>query len=224
MKATFANKKSQSFSNFDKNLHKIDPTKYKMKEQDTENFKELIQSKRNKFDIEKPNILKSDQENLGISKDHIIDLSNTHNNETHKSTFYLLDQVETFPLPNQILPPIENFEKGHPKHDGDTTPPELSSIKLPLPHKKSLNVVIDHSTRINVNEQKRFPMSATLPMKREISDLLEQLRKRSNQQLESPTTKINKSESNLNQNCLVCFDKPPNAVFMNCGHGGLIFL
>lgn len=31
-------------------------------------------------------------------------------------------------------------------------------------------------------------------------------------------------KSILNQtvnSCLICFDKPPNAVFMDCGHGGI---
>ena len=24
-------------------------------------------------------------------------------------------------------------------------------------------------------------------------------------------------------NCLICFDKPPDAVFMECGHGGVCY-
>lgn len=30
-----------------------------------------------------------------------------------------------------------------------------------------------------------------------------------------------KNEENSNVNCLICFEKPADAVFMNCGHGGL---
>ena len=26
-----------------------------------------------------------------------------------------------------------------------------------------------------------------------------------------------------NSNCLVCFEKPPDTVFMNCGHGGICY-
>ena len=29
-----------------------------------------------------------------------------------------------------------------------------------------------------------------------------------------------KSEKSSIANCLICCDKPPNAVFMDCGHGG----
>lgn len=29
--------------------------------------------------------------------------------------------------------------------------------------------------------------------------------------------------NNSNQNCLVCFDKAPDAVFMMCGHGGVCY-
>ena len=36
---------------------------------------------------------------------------------------------------------------------------------------------------------------------------------------------LNKSNLNMNevscQNCLICFDKEPDAVIMECGHGGL---
>ena len=41
----------------------------------------------------------------------------------------------------------------------------------------------------------------------------------------SPTMQENLNKSNLGDKsmvnaCLICFDKPPDSVFMDCGHGG----
>lgn len=42
----------------------------------------------------------------------------------------------------------------------------------------------------------------------------------------SPCEISSERVDNLNKsvvNCLVCFDKPPDAVFMECGHGGVCY-
>lgn len=36
-------------------------------------------------------------------------------------------------------------------------------------------------------------------------------------------TKPKSGENSMTQQCLICFDKPPDAVFMNCGHGGVCY-
>ena len=34
---------------------------------------------------------------------------------------------------------------------------------------------------------------------------------------------ISRSSERSVQNCLICYDKPPDAVFMECGHGGICY-
>ena len=36
------------------------------------------------------------------------------------------------------------------------------------------------------------------------------------------SSKISEKQSSKLQNCLICFEKPPDSVFMECGHGGNI--
>jgi hypothetical protein len=50
-------------------------------------------------------------------------------------------------------------------------------------------------------------------------------------QVNKETAGGNENEENLNeslkekstQNCLICFDNQPDAVFMDCGHGGVCY-
>ena len=214
MKAVFANKKSHSFSNFDKKMMGVE----KLKEKDHDNIKGLIKPKQTKFDIEKLNVMKHDQDQSPHSGDVTLEIRNSYDKSPHKEDFILLEH-EKFILPNQISTiREENSSSIPPRHGGDS--PAVSSSNK-LPHKTSLNIQVIHSVRKN-SDEKQFPNSATLPMRRNISNLLDQIRKQSGQDLNSPGQRLKKnSESNLNPNCLVCFDKPPNAVFMNCGHGGI---
>ena len=80
---------------------------------------------------------------------------------------------------------------------------------------------VDQSTKFE-KDNKQFPLSATLPISRNFSLLNDQFRK-SNQEINSQIGRLRECDSNLNAACLVCFDKPPNAVFMDCGHGGLFY-
>lgn len=218
MKAVFGNKKSHSFSNFDKKMMGVENSKnYKLKEKDHDNIKVLIKPKQTKFDIEKLNVIKNDQDQSPHSGDVTLEIRNSYDKSLHKEAFILLEH-EKFILPNQISTIREEKSPSIPQKHGGDSPAVSSSNKLP--HKMSLNIHVIKSNRKD-SDEKQFPNSATLPMRRNISNLLDQIRKQSGQDLNSPGQKMKKnSESNLNQNCLVCFDKPPNAVFMNCGHGG----
>lgn len=88
-----------------------------------------------------------------------------------------------------------------------------------------LNISIEE-IKFDKDEEKIFPSSAAdLPITRQLSGFIDKSKLKSNQDLAAVRMK-QRTESNINGNCFVCFDKPPNAVFMNCGHGGifLIFL
>lgn len=99
-------------------------------------------------------------------------------------------------------------------------PLDESLLKSPtIQNKKIRALVIDVVRDIEKREKTKFPLSATLPMHRKLSDL-EQTRKQSNHEM--PTLTPTKKSSDMSQACLICYDHPPNAVFMDCGHGGKI--
>ena len=230
LKANFANIKSRSFSAFEaKSPGQLKP--YKKKEEDIDGIKELIKTKNFKKESKNPSIptINRSQEltktNTLMENGNTLPISNQESPSIGKN-FFLLDENSgnNINLPNQVPTPqkMEKLEKLQPKIiDHEDYP-----VSSPLKKKPSLRVIIDDMKRVDsdLNEKKKFPQSATLPITRNISGLIDQIRKQSNQDLTSPNHgKIKENDSNLNPNCLVCFDKPPNAVFMNCGHGGNIF-
>ena len=125
-------------------------------------------------------------------------------------------------LPNQIPSNRKQTPRIPPKELNDESP-TLTPLKRI--HKSSLRVLVDKDLKkMDENELgKKFPQSATLPITRNLSGIIEQIRKQSNQEIQNSGIKFKKSQSNLNQPCLVCFDKAPNAVFMSCGHGGYFY-
>ena len=82
-------------------------------------------------------------------------------------------------------------------------------------------MVVDVVRNSEKGEKLKFPLSATLPMHRKLSDI-EQTRKQSNHEM--PTLTPTKKSSDMGQTCLICYDHLPNAVFMDCGHGGITII
>lgn len=87
---------------------------------------------------------------------------------------------------------------------------------------KKLQLNIDDNIKLIKNKakfSKQHPQSATLPKPKDNTGLFNQIRKISNNDMEIKDELKGKRSESMNF-CLVCFDKLPNAVFMNCGHGG----
>lgn len=168
-----------------------------------------------------PEIEKSKEEHTSFNKrlDKICEESDGTNREKpedvkREENYYLVDTYTTQTknnLPNQVNQQIESVQDIEEKILKGETPIFLKRI-----HKSSLHVEVPQNRNKleSMEDQKHFPLSATLPRKFS-ANLLDQLRKQSAHDLN-----LHKSSSN-SVSCLVCFDKQPNAVFMNCGHGGL---
>lgn len=118
--------------------------------------------------------------------------------------------------------------EGNEKYKLEQIPPKIlddSPLRSPTKgHKNLKHLVIDDKK--NSNEEKnvdklKMTKSATLPLHHKLSDFYEQMRNQSNQEIVSPSPGGKTKMDDLNPTCLVCFDKLPNAVFMNCGHGGM---
>lgn len=149
----------------------------------------------------------------------------TKENCNNPQNYYLIEEnspEEKVILPNQIPSNRKQTPRIPPKELNDESP-TLTPLKRI--HKSSLRVLVDKDLKkMDENELgKKFPQSATLPITRNLSGIIEQIRKQSNQEIQNSGIKFKKSQSNLNQPCLVCFDKAPNAVFMSCGHGGYFY-
>lgn len=112
-------------------------------------------------------------------------------NRTHKTECHLFMSCKD---------KIQDFEiKTEPIHDFQNSEEKKSSIIL-----------------FNRNYQKESEMELIQkePLEKNTKPLL----------LEIPSPELNRrsvfTEKSSVANCLICCDKPPNAVFMDCGHGG----
>ena len=110
---------------------------------------------------------------------------------------------------NNILKVSQNF-------------PAADKPKIEIPNKpdKAATVQTDMSVfnpSVPASPSNQNPLSQTLPQ------FFDRSKNPSDSQILEKSGYSNAISETSVSNCLICYDKPPDTVFMNCGHGGICY-
>ena len=173
------------------------------------------------FNIIKSNVIYlegfKDSENI---QDNEADEENVFHNKFFNAPYYIKSKEKDIDNKlNNVMLNLENIPNNDKKDNGAKEKFEKKDQKNNMPPTNDTIDEIEAKLRIFSHAKSK---STLIPLQLgDIATVCEQESEIEKNKIAEASNK--ESERSIANACLVCFDKQPDAVIMNCGHGGIIF-